>query len=313
MSSNAVEKFEFLLLDGFSNMVLASALEPLRDVKMRAMYANLSWEITTADGGAVNSSSGMQVFPDRRFDPVKTQGTLVIVAGYRVRQQITKELTTAIRQAARQARRVLAVDTAAWILAEAGLLNGREATLHWQELDAFEESFPKVSVSTARFVHSGTFTTCGGASAVLDMILDLIQTSFGPAAAFDASNMFVYDPAMHSEPHRGPQRLRDQGSDKLLLALNVIAENVETPLTTFELADRIGLSERSLNRAFVAELGMTPGKYYKLYRLQHARYLGHETRLSIEQIALRCGFSCASALRRSFRKEFGASISTIRA
>ncbi len=306
------ERFEFLLLEGFSNMVLASALEPLRDVRMRSAAARPDWEVTTLDGQTIQSSSRLQISPDRPFDPGNTSGTLVIVAGYRVRAQITKQLVTDMRKAARNAKRVLALDTAAWVPAEAGALDGHKATIHWQELDAFQEAFPNVTVSNARFVRSGTIMTCGGASTALELVLELIQDLFGPAAAFDASNMFLFDPARQNNGQRGARRLKDRGSPKLLAALNVIAENVERPLTTFELARRVGISERSLNRAFANELGMTPGKYYRLYRLQHARYLAQETRLSTEQIAMRCGFSGASSLGRSFMHEFGKPVSVFR-
>ncbi|WP_298852854.1 GlxA family transcriptional regulator [uncultured Ruegeria sp.] len=306
------ESFEFLLLDGFSNMVLASALEPLRDVKMRSIFADLDWEVTTLDGATVTSSSKLGLSPNRRFDPEQTKSTLVIVAGYSVREQVTRELVSMVRLASRNARRVLALDTASWLLAEAGVLDGHRATIHWQELDAFTEAFPNVDTSNARYVSSGPFMTCGGASTVLEMILELIEEIFGPAAAFDASSMFIFDPARQKSGNRGAARLRDRGSPKLLQALNIIAENVETPLTTFELAERVSLSERTLCRAFSDELGMTPGKYYKLYRLQHARYLVQETRSSTEQIAHRCGFSCASALRRSFTRVFGKPINAFR-
>lgn len=312
MSSIPQEKFEFLLLDGFSNMVLASALEPLRDVKIRSMFADLDWEVTTLDGADVASSSQLKLSPDRRFDPERTRGTLVVVAGYSVREQITKELVSMIRVASRNACQVLALDTASWLLAEAGVLDGHRATIHWQELDAFAEAFPNVDTSSARYVNSGPFKTCGGASTALEMILELIQNTFGPAAAFDASSMFIFDPARQKDGNRSAAKLRDRGSPNLLKALNVIAENIETPLTTFELAERVSVSERTLNRTFSDELGVTPGKYYKLYRLQYAKYLAQETRSSTEQIALRCGFSCASALRRSFTKEFGKSIKVIR-
>jgi len=147
--------------------------------------------------------------------------------------------------------------------------------------------------------------TCGGAGTALELILDLIMELFGPAAAFDASNMFVFDPARQSALNRGAAQLRERGTPKLIEALDVMAQHVETPLTTFELAERVALSERSLNRAFSRELGMSTGKYYRLYRLQYARYLMQETRLSLEQIALRSGFSCASSLGRSLRREFG--------
>lgn len=306
------EQFEFLLLDGFSNMVLASALEPLRDVRIRSAFANLDWETTTLDGGPVFSSSRLQIWPDRRFDPNRTTGTLVVVAGYQMRAQVNRKLVSALRKAARNAKRVLALDTAAWLLAEAGLLDGHGATIHWQELDAFAESFPNISVSTARYVRSGNIMTCGGASTALELVLELIRDLFGPAAAFDASNMFLFDSARQNDMHRGAKQLMDRGTPKLIKALNVIAENVETPLTTFELADRIAISERSLNRTFSEELGMTPGKYYRLYRLRHARYLAQETRLNAEQIAMRCGFSSASSLGRSFLREFGKPVSAFR-
>ncbi len=305
LSTRQKELFEFLLLDGFSNMVLANVLEPLRDVKLRSNPDGLDWEITSLKGARVTSSSKLTFSPDRAFDTQAVRGTLVIVAGYNIRDQVTDDLLAMIRSATRTAQRVLALDTASWLLAQAGVLDGHRATIHWHELHAFTETFPNVDVSNARFVKSGQFVTCGGASTGLEMILELIQDMFGPAAAFNTSSMFVFDPARQKDGLRGPARLRERGSAEVLQALDVISDNIERPLTTFELAARVGLSERTLNRRFTQELGITTGKYYTLFRLQHARYLAQETRLSIEQIALRCGFSSASSLSRSFSAEFG--------
>lgn len=164
--------FEFLLFEGFSNMVLASALEPLRDVSLRGVEARLSWRITTLDGGPVRSSSGLTVTPDGTFDPA-AGATLVLVAGYRTRDQLAPGALTRIRQAARTAPLVVATDTSPWILAATGLLDNHKATIHWQVFDAFQETFPRVEVSSARFVRSGKFLTCGGASTTLDIMLDL--------------------------------------------------------------------------------------------------------------------------------------------
>jgi transcriptional regulator GlxA family with amidase domain len=312
MSSYSPVVFEFLLFNGFSNMVLASALEPLRDVKIRSAQGNVDWVISTLDGAPVRSSSGIQIAPDKPFNAQAKARTLVLISGYQVRDQINEALKAQLRLAARQAARVVALDTGAWLLASAGLLDGHTATLHWQELDAFEETFPRVQVSHARFVRSGLFITCGGASAALDMTLDLIKSLFGSAAAFDASTMFVFDPEHQDDSQRAAKGLRDGGSPKVLGAINAMAENIETPLTTFQLADRVKLSERTLNRMFMRELGITPGRYYKLLRLQRARYLAEETHLSAEQIALRCGFSSATALGRSFTAQFGVSIKSFR-
>ncbi|NSY40736.1 GlxA family transcriptional regulator [Leisingera sp. ANG59] len=308
MQPNQPPVFEFLLFDGFSNMVLASAMEPLRDVRMNSGQDVAGWRVSTLDGAPVRSSSGLQITPDGAFDERQANRTLVLVAGYHVREQVTPALLAKLRTATRAARLVLALDTAAWLLAAAGVLDGHAATIHWQELDAFAETFPKVEVSTARFVRSGPFLTCGGASTALDMMLSLIQDLYGSAAAFGASTMFVYDPSRQSELNRGAARLEQKGSPKILRAANLMAETIETPLSTAELAKRVSLSERTLARAFQRELGMTPGKYYKMLRLQHARYLSEETHLSLEQIALRCGFSSASSLGRSFSGHYGRTI-----
>ena len=289
-------------------MVLASALEPLRDVKLRSIRANLSWRINSIDGDPIQSSSGLTVTPDGAFDPNDNARVLVLIAGYHVRRHDTKELIQRLRSACRNSPLVLALDTAPWLLASTGLLDGHAATIHWQELDAFAEHFANVEVTTERFARSGRFLTCGGASTVLDMILDLIHHQFGAAAAFEASNMFIYDPARQNELGRGAERLRDKASPKLLQALDVMAENIEHPLTTFQLAARVSMSERSLNRAFQTELGLTPGKYYRLFRLQNAQHLSQETTLSQEQIALRCGFSSGVSLARSFHSMFGVSL-----
>ncbi|KIC09257.1 transcriptional regulator [Leisingera sp. ANG-M1] len=305
MPSNPPPIFEFLLFDGFSNMVLASAMEPLRDVRMTAGQDTAAWRVSTLDGAPVTSSSGLRIAPDSAFHEQRGSRNLVLVAGYNVRTQATPALLAKLRTATRQAKLVLALDTAAWLLAQAGALDGHTATIHWQELEAFTEAFPKIEVSTARFVRSGPYLTCGGASTALDMMLSLIQDLYGSAAAFGASTMFVYDPSRQSELNRGAARLEQKGSPKILEAANLMAENIETPMTTAELADRLSLSESTLARAFHRELGMKPGKYYKMLRLQHARYLSEETHLSLEQIALRCGFSSASSLGRSFTGLYG--------
>lgn len=305
-------EFEFLLFDGFSNMVLASALEPLRDVALRRQDTPLSWRVATLDGSPATSSSGVRVTPDGAFGDLTAGQVLVLVSGYGFRDVLGPVLNARLRRAARGAKRVLALDTAGWLLASAGLLNGHKATVHWQELDAFAETFAEVDVQSARFVRSGKYQTCGGASTALDMILDLIGELFGAAAAFEASTMFVYDLAQQAGQGRGARKLRETGSPTVLASLNAMAEHIETPLTTFELAHRVGVSERTLNRTFARELGITPGKYYQMFRLQRARSLAEETHLSSEQIALRCGFSSASSLGRAFVAAYDVSIKGLR-
>ncbi|AUH33049.1 GlxA family transcriptional regulator [Paracoccus tegillarcae] len=308
MPPDSLPEFQFLVFDGFSNMVLANAMEPLRDVKMRAISTGFGWTVTTLDGGQVTSSSGLQISPDRAFDPENPGKRLMLVAGYHVRDLATPALAAALRKAARNAEQIIAVDSATWLLASAGLLDGQKATIHWQELDEFAETFPEIEVSTSRFVHSGPFATCGGASTTLDLMLDLIKDLFGAAAAFNASTMFLYDAERQNAIRRGAGQLAGNAPRALLAALDVMSANIESPLSTGEVASRSLISERTLHRVFHQELKMSPGKYYQMLRLQRAQHLALETRLPLEQIALRCGFSSAPSLSRAIRNEYGSPI-----
>lgn len=308
MSPNSKADFEFLLFDGFSNMVLASAMEPLRDAKLRDLKRRANWIVSSLDGGTVTSSSGLQLIPNQKFDETNPARRLVLVAGYHARDLVNKQLIAKLRRAARATEMMMALDSAPWLLAAAGLLNGRNATIHWQELDGFEDTFPSVKISKDRFVESGPYLTCGGASTVFDMMLKVIKDLFGAAVALEASTMFVYDPERRYHAQDKSVRMQNKGSTLLLNSLDVMAENIQVPLTTIQIAERVLTSERTLNRKFTRELAVTPGRYYKLLRLRQARHLAQETELSLGQIALRCGFSSAPSLSRSYKDEFGVTV-----
>lgn len=312
MSPTPLQHFEFVLFDGFSNMVLASALEPLRDVKIRSVAAPLTFRVTTMDGAPVRSSSNLAILPEAQFAPEAAQGTLVLVAGYHVRDLVDKNLLGALRRAVRNAEQIIAVDTAAWLLAAAGLLDGHRATIHWQELDAFQESFANVSVCADRFVSSGPFLSCGGASSTLDMILDLIHQRFGSAAAFDASNMFIYDPGA---PERSRARSRTAQGQRVAQAGGCAQRDGRPYRTTADhfSARRAGGRVRTHPESAVpARIGHDGWEILSLFRLQTARHLAGETSLSQDQIAMRCGFSSGAALARSFQSSFGIPLSRCR-
>ena len=194
---------------------------------------------------------------------------------------------------------VIAADTAPWLLAALGYLNGREVTLHWQLLAEFSDTFPEVVARADRYVRDGRWLTCGSAASALDLILEEIGIRFGPSARFDAAEMFLNDTSRsrttaslgdgvpHS--HAGVRRV-----------VNLMSANIETPLTLAQLAESAQTTPRTLARLFEAEMGMPPGRYYQHLRLAQARDLATQTRLTLDQIALRCGFSCGSALSRAF-------------
>ena len=294
----------FLLFDGFSNMVLSCLLEPLRAVRDQT-GAEIGWQVITPNDAPVVSSSGLNIAADTdRRDAGRTD-MLVVVAGYGFRDHANPENARVLRTLARQSDIVLGADTGAWLLAETGLLYDQSATIHWTVLSDFEEQFPDVRVSHDRYVKTGRIWTCGGASTALDLMLAFISERFGPASEFLVSTMFLHDAERPQAGERGPGKLAGRGSARLRLVVNLMVDTIETPLPLVKLAERAGLSVRSLDRLFQEELGMAPGRYYQMMRLSHARDLATGTQFNLREIALRCGYSDAAALSKAFRRTFG--------
>lgn len=289
----------FLLFEGFSNMVLSCLLEPLRAVRDQARL-DIRWQVLTPEGLPIRSSSGLSISPDARdggpFD------MLVVVAGYGYRDHAAGPSIRQIAALARQSQIVLGADSGPWLMAAAGLLRDQPATLHWSLLADFAERFPQVRVSAARHVMQGRFWSCGGASSALDLMLAYISDRFGPANAFIASSMFLHD-ADRQQP--APGRLARKGTGRLRQVVNLMAENIETPLPLPDLAEQTGLSLSKLERLFKAELSMSPGRYYQMLRLSQARELAASTDFDLREIALRCGYSDAAALSKAFRRAYG--------
>ncbi|MDO6588432.1 helix-turn-helix domain-containing protein [Salipiger sp. 1_MG-2023] len=294
----------FLLFDGFSNMVLSCLLEPLRAVRDQGQ-ADLHWQILSPDNGPVCSSSGLSITPDGRTHAPQACDLLIVLAGYGFRAHAQGDGPAVIRRLSRHAQVVVGADTGAWLLASAELISDHPVTLHWAVLSEFAEAFPQAQLRFERYLKTGRIWSCGGASSALDLMLAFIAERFGPASAFFASTMFLHDAERQQTHGRGPGRLAGKGTAKLRQTVNLMVETMETPLTLKALADKAGLTVRSLDRLFQAELGMAPGRYYQLMRLSHARDLAASTEFDLREIALRCGYSDASALSKAFSRAFG--------
>lgn len=312
MSPETPHRILFVLFDGFSNMVLASAVEPLRAAQSLSRVAPFSWQLATLSGDAARSSSGLRISPDTALSASAPYDTLFLVCGYGARQLAQKPILAAIRKAARRARLVGGLDMGPWLLAEAGLLKGHRATLHWQELAAFEERFLDVDVSAERFVIDRQRITAGGASTVMSLMLKLIRDAAGDALAFDVSNLFVYDVEGHYSRDRGARSQALVKTPQLEQAIIEMRRRVEEPAPIAQIAAAVGLSPRSLDRLFHRELGLPPGRYFQMVRLNLARSLTEETDLSVSEIAARSGFASAATLSRAFSTTFGRTMRDLR-
>ncbi|RFC63975.1 GlxA family transcriptional regulator [Mesorhizobium denitrificans] len=281
-------------------MVLASAIEPLRVARDYSDNAQFTWRLLSVDGRDVTSSSGMTIRCDAPLNQARDLDILFVVAGYGARSQTKPALTKALQLVERRVPMLGALDSGAWLLASAGLLDGHKATIHWQDINQFSETHLNVEVVTDRYVMDGNRVTAGGATTVTDLMLKLIGDRGGGALAFDVSNMFVYD-SRQRRPQDGDVVVR---APQLTKAVAIMRANVEHPIGLALLAAQAALSERTLARLFEREFGIGPGRYYQNIRLDVARSLVEETSLSASEIAARSGFASSSCLSRAYKDHF---------
>ncbi len=296
-----------LLLPRFSNLCLAAVIEPLRAANEGAGRVHYRWIVVSEDGGPVTSSSGVRVAADRALSEVAVGGVLLVLASYGYRRAATGRLKAALRHHARHGTLLGGLDTGAWLLAEAGLLDGYRATIHHEELAVFAERFPRVRVVEDRYVVDRDRLTAGGATAALDLVLAEIRRRHGPTLADRVATLFLYTAEAPADRPQGavPEHLLARFDTRLARAVALMRRQTEPPLPLAVLAARLGLSARSLERLFRRHLDTTPRDYYRELRLAQARGLLMESALPVAEIALRTGFESAAAFSRSFRRRYG--------
>lgn len=304
---------DLLVLADFTLMGLAAILEPLRAANRSAAQELYRWRLLSPQGAPVSSSGQVVVSVDGVFEADERRDALVVVASFNV-QQHSKSVLGRLRRTARRGTALGALDAGSWTLALAGLLDGRRATTHWEDLEVFAATFPKIDVLPNRYVIDGPRFTTGGATPALDMMLDLIGAQHGLSLAHQVANAFIYD---HQHPATEPQRIVSVGrlaahQPQLAAVIRLMEERITQPLPIAALARRVGLSPRALEHKFRDHLSMTPQGYYLDLRLDAARRMVQQSALQISAIADTCGFGSGSAFARAFRARFGESPGTAR-
>ncbi len=290
-----------LLFDKFSNHCLANAIEPLRAANTLAAGALYRWQVLTLDGAPATSSSGLPVTPECALRSHPGGDYLLVMPSYGHLEHATPATLRALRAAARRFRVLVGMDTGAWLLAAAGLLDDRAATIHWDEYAAFAERFPEVDLRPDRVVTDGDRITCGGATTAFELVLQLIQAHHGTTLRLDVAAMF-----MHGEwPGGDRSGLRPTGHGRTDAAVALMRRRIEDPLPIAEVARNVGVSQRALETLFRANLGQTAQQVYRQLRLSEARRLLRLSDLPIADIARRCGYGDPGAMTRAFRGAFG--------
>ncbi|WDZ85717.1 GlxA family transcriptional regulator [Micromonospora cathayae] len=278
-------------------------------------FPGYQFTVCSVDGGPVRSSSGFGVVPQADLAPVE-EADLVAVPAYHTGGEVPEAALAALRRAAERGARVLSVCSAAFVLGQAGLLDGRECTTHWRHVDELQRRHPLARVRcNSLYVQDGPLLTSAGTAAGIDACLHLVRQEHGSAVATRLARRMVVP------PHRdGGQAQyieapipRTPDAPTLEPVLSWLMGHLDRPLTVEELAARAGMPPRTFARRFRAETGTTPHDWLTNQRVLLARRLLEETRLTVEAVAGQAGFGDGAALRHHFTRRVGATPAAYRA
>lgn len=223
---------------------------------------------------------------------------LIVMPSYQFVEHDTKIVRTLLRAAALRYGRVAGFDTGSWLLASAGLLDGCRATIHWDALAQFEETFPAVDVLREDFVIDQDRVTCRGAQTAFDLMLSIIAGTHGTSVRLDVADLLGAGSGETSAP------VPLAKSRTVSKAVALMQANLEEPLTIRDLARHVGRSQRDLLYQFRQEFGASPNAVYRHLRLNRCRKLVEETEIPVSEIAVRSGYQNTAAMTRAFRTAF---------
>lgn len=291
-----------ILEDGFQLMGLA-ALAAFELANAELGPAGYRLTVLSEHGGTVRSSMNASI----ETVPFGVMPDTLMAAGELVPSDISPGLREFVARAGQEARRVAGVCTGAFVLAQAGLLDGRAATTHWAHARDLQQRFPKVRVDEDRiFIRDGPIWTSAGMSSAIDLTLALIEDDHGPALSRSvARKMVVYHRRPGGQSQFSAMLELEPRSDRVRRALTHAREHLRNPLSVEELADAASLSPRQFSRLFREETGQSPAKAVEMLRLEAARVMLEEGRHPLDVVARDTGFADRDRMRRAFLRHYG--------
>ena len=257
-----------LVLPDSSMMSLASALDTMRAANRIADRTLFEWKLVTLNGKPAHLTCGLPIEPDAALDDSLRGDLLIIIAGFHQQRHA--------------------------------------GPAHWEDLEDFANHFPEVRLKSDRFVIDGKFFTTGGASPTFDFMLYLIRMRYGYPLAIEVSSAFIYD-GVHSATDTQPLvslGMLENNEPRVAAAIHTMEQHIDEPIGIADIASRTRLSVRMLEYLFRQTLNMSPAAYYRRLRLQTARRLVVDTRLQLQEIAIRTGFNSLSSFSRRFKNYY---------
>jgi transcriptional regulator GlxA family with amidase domain len=299
----------FFLTADFPLLAFAAALDPLRQANRLTKRKLFQWVMISEDGEPMTNSAGFSVSSDHSIANAARCELVVVCAGVDPFRHYQPRVLAWLRKLNRQGVQLGAVSTGAYLLARAGLLEGRRCTVHWENFSDFQEEFPNVLASSAIFVVDGPFITSSGGTVTLDMMLHVVQAFYGQELAVAISDQFNH-PQIRSQGEA--QRMTSEArfgitNPKLSNIVDTMQNTIQAPLSVSVLARMAGLSSRQMERLFLTHFGKTPVGFYTELRMERAFELVSRTSLPVETIARHCGYRSVVHFARRYRMHFQAS------
>jgi transcriptional regulator GlxA family with amidase domain len=304
--SDDILRVTLLVLPDSSMMSLASVLDTMRAANRIASRDLFEWKIATINGKPARLTCDLIIEPDVMLDAQASGDVLIIIAGFNQQYHAGPAHLKLINRLSRNFSAVGGIEAGSWILARSGLLERKAATTHWEDMEEFATRFPKVSLKPDRFVIDGSVFTTGGASPTFDFMLYLIRKRYGYPLAIEVSSAFIYD-GVHSATDTQPLvslGMLENNEPRVAAAIHVMEQHIDEPISVKTISGKVNISVRMLEYLFRQTLDMSPAAYYRRLRLQTARRMVVDTRLKLQEIAVRTGFNSLSSFSRLFKNYY---------
>lgn len=315
MSARSRTQFTFLLQPEFSLTTLTMATESLRIANQNSGQQLFGWQLVSENGEDVRASNGMWFAADCDLGAVELADVSLLFEGNLPTQHLSKKLLGYLRKAGRFGKVIGGLDSAAYALAQAGLV-GTEAApdvvLHWEAVPSFREWFPNARPRNRIYQLTQTRAQCAGGVGTLDLMLDLITRFAGEAMANEVANALIHTRRDSYAHQRDDQNFEGDAVSSSARIVSAMKENLDIPLTFEELAERLQMPPRTLSRVCNAAFAISPMRLYLRIRLQAARNFLFYEEHSIKEIATATGFSYPATFSRCFMAQFGQTPSKFR-
>ncbi|MBY6160126.1 GlxA family transcriptional regulator [Mameliella alba] len=298
--------FVFLIETGFTMQAFSSAVEVLRLARKFGDASRLDYSVVTLDNGPVAASNGLKVLPNRDIEDIPPNAIIVSVAGAGIETQHDPVLVGKLRRWAREGHATWGMSSGVVRLAQAGLVDGCRVSAHWEDVPYLKENHPEVELSASLFVLASPHSTCAGGGASADLMLNYIAREVSESLVDEIASRLMIDGVRDGRMKQHlPTELRyTTANTTIFAAVRLMEANLFEALPVHEVARRVGVSQRQLERLFKAEFEKSPKGVYQEMRLSEARQEVLAGRRKIIDIALDYGFESA-AFSKVYRRAFG--------